>query len=86
MMEIGVRVTFGGEYEDLIEAFNKVLGMGLTTCQLSVWDEAHITDEQAAYVKECIDKTGIKISSVWAGWGSGAGAASQQLFFTHHST
>ena len=75
MMEIGVRVTYGGEfgeeYEDLMKGFGKVLDMGITSCQLSVWDEEHITDEKAAYVKECIDKTGIKVSSVWAGWGSG---------------
>ena len=75
MMEIGVRVTFGGEFgeefENLVTVFNNVLELGITSCQLSVWDEEHISDEAAAYVKECIDKTGIKVSSVWAGWGSG---------------
>ena len=50
MMEIGVRVTFGGELdknnEDLAEVFNKVLDMGIHSCQLSVWDEEHITEER----------------------------------------
>jgi L-ribulose-5-phosphate 3-epimerase len=41
--------------------------LGLSTCQVSAWDPAQYTPENAARVLEAIDER-VTISSLWAGW------------------
>ena len=65
MMEIGVRVTFGGEfgeeYENLVTVFNNVLELGITSCQLSVWDEEHISDDLWTMAVKVLGRVGLSM-------------------------
>lgn len=71
MMKIGVKVSYGPNNENLAETFKRIADMGITSCQLGVGDKNFITAEKAEYVKACMKDTGVEISSVWGGWGSG---------------
>jgi len=53
---------------DLIAKFNESIELGFPTCQLSVWDAAMYTDENAAKVNAAVKATGMEISCLLAGW------------------
>ncbi|MBP3370147.1 MAG: sugar phosphate isomerase/epimerase [Clostridia bacterium] len=54
---------------DLVAKFRKCQELGINSCQLSIWDTSIFTsDEYTKTVKNAIDETGIKISSLWAGY------------------
>ena len=66
-MQIGVMIT-GRPETDFVAEFNKVKDMGLSSCQISVWDMDMYTDETAAKINEAVEKTGITVSTLWAGY------------------
>src|SRR5688500_17698227 len=49
------------------ESFDKVASLGLPTCQLGCWRPEVLNDALAANVREASKKSGIMVSSVWAG-------------------
>ena len=54
---------------DLEAKIQKCRELGIGSCQLCIWNtEIFCSDEQAEYVKDVIAKTGMKISSLWAGY------------------
>ena len=57
-MQIGVMIT-GRPETDFVAEFNKVKDMGLSSCQISIWDMDMYTDETAAKINEAVEKTGI---------------------------
>ena len=65
--EIGVRITYTKE-TDLVDRFEKAQALEMASCQLVIWDEALFSTESAAKINEAIEKTGFKISALWAGW------------------
>src|SRR3954470_16892439 len=63
-LELGLIVGLSERVED---AFKQVLDVGLRTCQLSCWAPQLLTPELAERVKEASKRTGIEVSSLWAG-------------------
>lgn len=54
---------------DLEEKFAKCRELDINSCQLCIWNtEIFVSAEQAEYVKQTIEKTGMRISSLWAGY------------------
>lgn len=73
-MKIGCRVTYTKNpnsprfVQDLAAKFQSFVDLGISSCQLNVWDQNLMTQESADYVLECAAKTGMEISALWAGW------------------
>lgn len=66
--KIGTMVNYN-KTVDLVAKFRKCQELGINSCQLSIWDTSIFTsDEYTKTVKNAIDETGIKISSLWAGY------------------
>jgi sugar phosphate isomerase/epimerase len=53
--------------ENVDEAFHEVTRVGLTTCQLCSWNPAIMTEAFATKVREASKRTGVIVSSFWAG-------------------
>lgn len=66
-MHIGVIIPFQSE-KDLIERFRQAKELSLESCQLSMWDPRQYTDTAAHAVRTAVEKTGLLISALWAGW------------------
>jgi len=64
-MKLGVIIGVEG---DLTANFNEAIEMGFPTCQLIIWNQALYTDQNAAKVRDAVEKTGMEISGLWAGW------------------
>ena len=67
MMKIGVMIAYDKQ-TDLLASFQKAADMGLECCQLCIWDSALYTDNLAGRILQAVEKTGITISALWAGW------------------
>lgn len=66
---IGVLINYR-KTTDLVEEFNKAKNLGLTSCQLCVWDMDIYEDEKYAdALKNAIVETGYNVTALWAGWG-----------------
>lgn len=63
-IKLGLIVTLTQAVES---AFKQVVGVGLPTCQLCSWDPGILTDDLAANVRQASKKTGVIVSSYWAG-------------------
>ena len=68
MMKIGVRISCLEEKLNFEKEFKKMVEMGISSCQLSVFDMSHYTKENAETVKRQAEEYGIEISALWAGW------------------
>jgi L-ribulose-5-phosphate 3-epimerase len=64
-LEIGVLVH---QSADPLADFAKVTALGLRSCQLCSWKGELQTDEQAGSIREAATKTGVQITTLWAGW------------------
>ena len=54
---------------DLVDKLNKCKEIGITSCQINIWNTSIFTsDEHAKIVKDAIAETGMTVSSLWAGW------------------
>ena len=54
---------------DLVEKLNKCKEIGITSCQINIWNPAVTSsDEHAEIVKNAIKETGMTVSTLWAGW------------------
>ena len=65
--EIGVLIGFRKD-TDVVAKFRQAQEMGLTSCQINVWDTNLYTDENAEKINNAIKETGFKISALWGGW------------------
>jgi sugar phosphate isomerase/epimerase len=50
------------------EELAKVRELGLPTCQVSCWDPATYTQENARAVRIASEKHGVEVTSIWAGY------------------
>lgn len=65
-MTIGVLVRLS---ESVKEELARVKSFGLTSCQLNSWDMEKMQDEKFVKLsREAIAQSGVKVSTVWAGW------------------
>ena len=65
--QIGVLISYTKD-TDLMAEIEKAKALDLSSFQLSIWDSSIFTEEYAAKVNSAIEKTGFKISAVWAGY------------------
>jgi len=68
-MELGVIISLS---ESLEQEFERLVDLGFPTCQLNCWDESQFTPENTSRVKRLYEKTGIRITAMWCGWGGPA--------------
>ena len=67
MSKIGVLMAV--DYNtDILEKLETIKSYGFECCQLSTWDTSLYCDEKAAELRAASEKTGIEISTIWAGW------------------
>ncbi len=64
-MKLGIIV---GLTEQPEADLSKVRDLDLPTCQLSCWQPDILTETMAEEVKVAAEKTGVEITTVWAGW------------------
>ena len=64
-LKLGVIVGFHQEPE---KELRKVADLGLPTCQLSSWDPAMYTDENAETVRRACAGIGVEVTTLWAGY------------------
>jgi hypothetical protein len=64
---IGVLIPYR-KNTDIEAEFKKAIDMQISSCQINIWDESIYTDETAAAINAAIEKTGMKITTLWAGW------------------
>lgn len=68
MNKIGALLGYGPQ-SDIRHEFSKFRELGLTCCQLSVWDvENMFTPEKAKAARDAAEEYGIEITALWAGW------------------
>ncbi len=67
MHQIGALIAWSAGV-NLEEKFNMLKELDLTCCQLCCWEPSLYTDSYADYVNECVEKTGVTITALWAGW------------------
>lgn len=66
-MKIGTLVSLG-RGTDLKTRMRQIRDNGMNCTQLTCWDTALYTDENAQLVREAAQETGVEISALWAGW------------------
>lgn len=67
-MQIGAMINTRRNGIDILEEMEKIKAIGLQSCQISIWDPALYTDEFAEKINEASAKTGIVVSTLWAGY------------------
>ena len=63
-LELGLIVNLSEKVED---SFRQVADVGLRTCQLCCWQPDILSPALAALVRDAVARTGIEVSSFWAG-------------------
>ncbi len=53
--------------DDVEASFRALVDLGLESCQLCSWEPAQMTEAAAANVREACARTGIEVSTFWAG-------------------
>ena len=53
---------------DFLKKFQTVKDNGFECCQLSNWDMSLYTDDCAKMINDAVSRTGVEISTLWAGW------------------
>ncbi len=66
-MQIGVMIGVD-QNVDIRKKIEEVRDFGLQSCQLSFWDPALYTDENAAIIRDAVAATGITVSTLWCGY------------------
>ncbi len=66
-MKIGVLVFFDSK-DTIEEKFSNLVKNNFDNCQLNVWDQSLMTDENVEFIKELTKKYGVTISALWCGW------------------
>ncbi len=67
MVKIGALIGYekGMDFE---AKFTEYMSYNITSCQLCWWNPEDYCDELAEKIKVACEKTGMSISSLWAGW------------------
>ena len=66
-MKLGVMVR-GRKDTDYLKSFQQIKEMGMEYCQIGFWDTGLYTDETANAIKHATEVTGVKLSTLWAGY------------------
>ncbi len=67
-ISIGMMIRYAPEV-DLRVKFSKAKELGLSSCQLCIWQpDIYTNDKAAEYVRNAISSEGFAVSAVWAGY------------------
>ena len=67
MRNIGIMI--GGRADKDFEAeFKKATDLGISSCQISIWDQKLHNDDFISGIKSAVEKTGFSISGIWGGY------------------
>ena len=66
-LKVGVLVFFDS-VDTIEEKFINLKNNNFDNCQLNVWDQSLMTDENVELISSLTQKYGIKISAMWCGW------------------
>lgn len=66
-LKVGVLVFFDS-VDTIEEKFSNLKNNDFDNCQLNVWDQTLMTDDNVELLKALTDKYGITISAMWCGW------------------
>ena len=53
---------------EMADSFRDIVEQGFSSCQPLSWHPEFWTDENAAIIREAVDKYGVTISAFWCGW------------------
>ena len=67
-MQIGAMINTRRDGLNMIEEMKKIKGLGLQSCQISIWNPELYTDEFAKVINDAVAETGIIVSTLWAGY------------------
>ena len=67
MRNIGVMIGARAD-KDFKAEFQKALDLGITSCQINIWDQKLHNDEFVNGIKEAVAQTGFSISGIWGGY------------------
>ena len=67
MRKIGVLMSYRSDV-DLAAKFREAKEMGLSCCQLTIWDQSLFTEEHAQRICGAIKEVGFEVTTLWAGW------------------
>ena len=65
MIKLGIITALA---ENIDEKFAKIAEMGLSTCQVGVWNPETYTDRNVRQLRDASSKHGIDITSIWTGY------------------
>ena len=66
-MKVGVLVIFSKD-SSIRDEIKKVHDLGMTSCQITCWNDELFTDENAKIITEASKEFGVDISTFWCGW------------------
>lgn len=67
MQKIGVLISLRQD-TDIRAEMKKVRDLGGECCQITVWNTAFYTEENAKAIREASLEYGVEVSTLWAGW------------------
>lgn len=67
-MQIGAMINTRRNGINILEEMTKIKGLGLQSCQISIWNPELYTDEFAKVINDAVAETGIVVSTLWAGY------------------
>ncbi len=67
MNKLGVLIGLYPE-TNVLEEMETLKALGAECCQITVWNNDCYTDEKAEEIKQAVAKTGVEVSTLWAGW------------------
>lgn len=67
MKKLGVLISCGPG-TDVKAEFLRARSIGMSSCQLCVWNMKTYTDQKASEINSALEQTGFEISTLWAGW------------------
>ena len=65
-MNVGVLLIFGEN--SIRDEIKKVRELGMSSCQITAWNDNVFTDENAEIILDALKEFGVRISTFWCGW------------------
>lgn len=67
MRNIGIMIS-GSADKDFAVEFQKAIDLGLSSCQISIWNQSLHNEQFVGSIKSALEKTEFKISGIWGGY------------------
>jgi sugar phosphate isomerase/epimerase len=67
MRQIGVMIGAAADV-DYLKKFNEALELGITSCQINIWDQELHGDDHVNRIKEAMKNAEFSVSGIWGGY------------------